>query len=127
MGPTFIKLGQIASTRSDLIPESIIKELEKLQDQVTPFSYQEVKHIIESELNIDLDQTFLSFEETPLAAASIGQVHLALLTTGERIAVKVQRPTIAETIRTDLEILQNLAIMLKPASNGPSPSACAVV
>ncbi|WP_141335572.1 AarF/ABC1/UbiB kinase family protein [Paenibacillus sp. tmac-D7] len=111
LGPTFIKLGQIASTRSDLIPESIIKELEKLQDQVTPFSYQEVKHIIESELNIDLDQTFLSFEETPLAAASIGQVHLALLTTGERIAVKVQRPTIAETIRTDLEILQNLAIM----------------
>lgn len=111
LGPTFIKLGQIASTRADLIPESIISELEKLQDQVAPFSYTEAQDILEAELKLELDSTFASFEQTPLAAASIGQVHFARLHTGEKVAVKIQRPGIDKTIRTDLEILQNLAVL----------------
>ncbi|WP_274649333.1 ABC1 kinase family protein [Paenibacillus humicola] len=109
LGPAFVKLGQIASTRPDLIPEDIIKELEKLQDQVDPFPFDEVRQIIESELKAPMDTLFAAFEETPLAAASIGQVHFAILDSGERVAVKIQRPSIAETIRTDLEILENLA------------------
>lgn len=111
LGPTFIKLGQIASTRSDLVPEPIRKQLEKLQDQVPPFPFHEVRDVLETELSIDLDLTFSEFQEAPLAAASIGQVHLAYLQTGERVAIKIQRPAIMETIRTDLEILQNLAML----------------
>ncbi|WP_248928856.1 ABC1 kinase family protein [Paenibacillus hamazuiensis] len=111
LGPTFIKLGQIASTRSDIIPGPILKELEKLQDQVPPFSFHEVRDILEAELGIEVDHTFARFDKKPVAAASIGQVHLALLHTGEQVAVKIQRPDIAVTIRTDLEILQNLAVL----------------
>ncbi len=111
LGPTFVKLGQIASTRPDLIPEEIVRELEKLQDQVPPFSFQEVRDIVQEELGDELDHIFQHFEDNPLAAASIGQVHRAVLRSGEKVAVKVQRPNIAGVIETDLEILQDLAIL----------------
>jgi ubiquinone biosynthesis protein len=111
LGPTFVKLGQIASTRSDLIPPSILKELEKLQDNVLPFSFQEVRAIAQAELGIELEQAFTSFDTEPVAAASIGQVHIGTLHSGERVAVKIQRPGIDYTVRTDLAILQNLAVL----------------
>lgn len=111
LGPTYVKAGQIASTRSDLIPKSIVKELEKLQDEVEPFPFHEAKAIVEAELNEQLERAFASFDDVPVASASIGQVYIAILNTGERVAVKVQRPAIAETIRTDLAILQHLAIL----------------
>ncbi|BDG47372.1 AarF/ABC1/UbiB kinase family protein [Parageobacillus sp. KH3-4] len=111
LGPTFVKLGQIASTRPDLLPEEIIRELEKLQDQVSPFSFEEVRNIVQKELGADLNQIFRQFADVPLAAASIGQVHQAILHSGEKVAVKVQRPNIANVIETDLEILQDLAIL----------------
>jgi ubiquinone biosynthesis protein len=111
LGPTFVKLGQIASTRPDLIPEEIVRELEKLQDQVPPFAFQEVRAIIQEELGEELDHIFQHFEAIPLAAASIGQVHRAVLRSGEKVAVKVQRPNIAGVIETDLEILQDLAVL----------------
>lgn len=111
LGPTFVKLGQIASTRPDLIPDHIIYELEKLQDQVPPFSFSDVRRIVETELGGPLEVLFRSFADTPLAAASLGQVHHAVLPSGQAVAVKVQRPHISARIETDLEILQDLAVM----------------
>ncbi|MCL6571640.1 MAG: AarF/ABC1/UbiB kinase family protein [Bacillus sp. (in: Bacteria)] len=109
LGPTFIKIGQIASTRPDIIPAEIVHELVKLQDQVPPFSFEEVKRIVEQEFVEPMENLYAEFSETPLAGASIGQVHYAVLLTGERVAVKIQRPRINEVIETDLEILQDLA------------------
>ncbi|WP_042457312.1 ABC1 kinase family protein [Neobacillus dielmonensis] len=109
LGPTFIKIGQIASTRPDIIPKEIIEELVKLQDQVSAFPFAEVKKIVETEFADSLENCFASFNEIPIAAASIGQVHDAVLLTGERVAVKIQRPNIDLVIGTDLEILQDLA------------------
>lgn len=111
LGPTFVKMGQIASTRPDLIPKDIICELEKLQDHVSSFSFYDVKRIIEQELDATIDDVFERFHEDPLAAASIGQVHYAVLNSGERVAVKIQRPNIRNIIKTDLEILQELSIL----------------
>ncbi|KYG26000.1 ABC1 kinase family protein [Alkalihalobacillus trypoxylicola] len=110
LGPTFIKLGQISSTRPDLFSQEIISELEKLQDHVSPFSFSEVKEIIAKELGVhEISEIFDDFDEIPLGSASIGQVHRARLKTGERVAVKIQRPNIEQDMRTDLEILQELA------------------
>ncbi len=109
LGPTFIKFGQILSTRHDLIPEEHIKELSKLQDRVPPFSYQEAKKAIEKELQKNLDEVFISFDPEPIAAASIGQVHRARLREGDEVAVKVMRPGIEEMVETDLFILMGLA------------------
>ncbi|KLU64596.1 putative protein kinase UbiB [Desulfosporosinus acididurans] len=111
LGPAYIKIGQIASTRADIFPEEIIEELEKLQDNVPPFSFQEVHRIIEEELGSPVEEIFSMFEKTAVAAASIGQVHLAQLRTGEKVAVKVQRPNIKDLIDTDLEILLDLATL----------------
>jgi len=109
LGPTFVKMGQIASTRPDIIPKDIIQELVKLQDQVPPFAFTEVRKIIEEELGETLETAFSMFNETPVAAASIGQVHTAKLLTGEKVAVKILRPTVKNLIETDLEILQDLS------------------
>lgn len=109
LGPTFIKLGQIASTRPDIIPMEIIRELEKLLDSVPSFSYAEAKEIVESELGAPISERFASFSETPLAAASIGQVHRAVLNSGEEVVVKIRRPHVQTQIETDLEILIDLA------------------
>jgi ubiquinone biosynthesis protein len=109
LGPTFIKLGQIASTRPDLLPPGIISQLVRLQDNVPPFSYSEAVHIIEEELGASIGELFAEFPETPLAAASIGQVYHAVLKNGTHTAVKVQRPNIQRTIETDLDILAELA------------------
>ena len=113
LGPTFIKIGQIASTRRDLIPSEIAKELEKLQDQVSSFPFQQVREIVEMELGETLESLFHKFDETPVASASIGQVHHARLKTGERVAIKVQRPDITTIVETDLEILDDLARLME--------------
>jgi len=109
LGPTFVKFGQIASTRPDLLPADIIEELVKLQDSVPPIPYQEAAAVLEAELGAPVDELFARFEKTPVAAASIGQVHLARLPDGRAVAVKIQRPNIQEQIETDLEILDNLS------------------
>ncbi len=108
LGPTFIKLGQIASTRNDLFPLYLIKELERLQNQVPPFPYKQVQASIEGELGASIETLFTYFEKEPLATASIGQVHQAVLHSGEDVAVKVQRPEIDQVIHTDLAILHDL-------------------
>lgn len=109
LGPTYVKLGQIASTRTDLLPAAIISELEKLQDDVPGFSFSEVRTLLKEELGADLEELFQQFDPEPLAAASIGQVHRAQLKTGQQVAVKIQRPGIIAIIETDLEILRKLA------------------
>ena len=109
LGPTFVKLGQILSTRPDLIPQNYIIELQKLQDEVPPFSYAQVNQMIKRELVADILKIFKSFEQKPLAAASLGQVHQAILEDGDKAVVKVQRPDIEKVIETDLDILFDLA------------------
>lgn len=112
LGPAYIKIGQIASTRADIIPPDILRELEKLQENVPSFSFAEVREIIEEELGSPLEDIFSQFDEEVIAAASIGQVHRARLrATGEQVAVKVQRPRIKAMIETDLEILMDLATL----------------
>lgn len=109
LGPTFVKLGQAASTRSDIIPDNIVVELQKLQDRVEPFGYDDVKSIIEAELGEPVEGLFASFEREPMASASIGQVHGATLPDGTRVAVKVQRPGVREQVETDLDIVMTQA------------------
>lgn len=113
LGPTFIKLGQILSTRPDLIPYDFIKELARLQDKVPSFSYGEVCQVLAAELGGPPESFFQEFERQPCAAASIGQVHRARLFTGEEVVVKVQRPGIREIIETDLEIMLHLASLME--------------
>lgn len=113
LGPTFIKLGQIASTRRDLIPEEIALELELLQDHVASFSFAQVQEIIEEELGDTFENLFLEFNQEPLATASIGQVHRACLRSGECVAVKIQRPDIGQLVETDLEILDDIARIME--------------
>lgn len=109
LGPTFIKLGQIAGSRRDLVPKEIAQELEKLQDEVEPFSYQSVKEVFLEEIGAIPEEIFASFDKDPTATASIGQVHIAELETGEKVAIKVQRPEIEKNVYTDLEILKDIA------------------
>ncbi|ARD48223.1 ABC transporter [Sporosarcina sp. P37] len=113
LGPTFIKLGQIASGRRDLVPEEIAAELEKLQDHVESFPYEVVQEIIEYQLGAPIDELFMEFDKEPLASASIGQVHTARLPGGELVAVKIQRPNIQRQVNTDLAILHDLAGFLE--------------
>jgi len=113
LGPTFIKFGQIMSTRPDLIPPAYIAELEKLQDTVAPAPWEAIKQEIEEELGAPLDEVFASLETEPVAAASLAQVHHATLPGGEDVVVKVQRPNIEGIIETDLEILFDLARLLQ--------------
>lgn len=111
LGPAFIKLGQLASTRADLLPEPIIRELVKLQDQVPPFSSETARGILEQELDTSLEDILVRFDDVPLAAASIGQVHLGKLHSGEMVAIKIQRPGVNRIIRRDLDILRELTAM----------------
>jgi ubiquinone biosynthesis protein len=108
LGPTFVKFGQIISTRTELLPPEMIDELKKLQDHAKPIPYTEVRAMLEENCP-DIDLWFSSIDEIPVASASIGQVHRAYLTDGTPVAIKVQRPGIAEIIETDLSILQSLA------------------
>ena len=113
LGPTYIKLGQILSTRPDLVPVDFIKELSKLQDNVPSSPFSEVSKIIESELGAPPEDIFEFFEKAPLASASIGQVYRATLKDGEEVAVKVQRPGIKKIIEVDLEIMLHLATLME--------------
>ncbi len=113
LGPTFVKTGQILSTRSDLIPPDFITELEKLQDRVAALRFETVKQQIERELGRSLEELFAEFDPEPLAAASIGQVHRAVLPGGREVIVKVQRPDIEKIIDVDLEILYDVARFLE--------------
>ena len=113
LGPTFVKLGQVMSTRPDLLPPSYVAELVKLQDTVPPVEWEPIKARIESELGAGMDELFATFDPAPIAAASLAQVHAATLPDGDQIVVKVQRPDIQKTIETDLEILFDLARLLQ--------------
>ncbi len=111
LGPTFIKLGQFLSTRADILPPNYIKEFSKLQDSVPPFSFEEVTEEVRRELGRDIGELFSSFDPTPIAAASIAQVHRARLLSGEDVVVKVRRPGIQDQVETDIEALMLLAIV----------------
>ncbi len=113
LGPTFIKLGQVLSTRPDLIPPAYITELSKLQDTVPPEPWEPIRQQIESELGESVEKLFADLKEEPLAAASLAQVHPATLHDGMPVVVKVQRPGIEEIINVDLEILQDVAQLLE--------------
>ncbi len=116
LGPCFIKLGQIASTRNDVIPADIIAELKKLQDEVPPISFEEIKKAIEASLGAPLETIYKRFDEKPLATASIGQVHRALLATPEgdvEVVVKVQRPKVQEIVTRDVELLHIMAAAIE--------------
>lgn len=118
LGPSFIKLGQIMSTRNDLLPPDVIAELKKLQDDVPPVPFEDIKKVVEASLGAPLDQVFVSFDEKPLATASIGQVHRAVLATpdGEQqVVVKVQRPNVGVTVQRDLELLHIMAAAVERA------------
>ncbi|HEX5708187.1 MAG TPA: AarF/UbiB family protein [Pyrinomonadaceae bacterium] len=109
MGPTFIKLAQLLSTRSDLLPIPYLEALARLQDKVEPFSFGEVEQIVASELGVKISKAFSEFDSKPIAAASLGQVHGARMRDGRPVVVKVQRPAIRERIAQDLETLAEMA------------------
>ena len=109
LGPTFAKLGQILSTRPDLLPPAFVRELTALQDQVTPLTERQVVEVMERELRVPWEDVFASIEPHPMAAGTIAQVHRAILVSGERVVVKVQRPNAQEEILADLGLLEQLA------------------
>jgi predicted unusual protein kinase regulating ubiquinone biosynthesis (AarF/ABC1/UbiB family) len=109
LGPTFIKVGQLFSTRADIFPIEFVEELSKLQDRVPAFSYEQTREIIEADLGKPIHTLFRSFEPVPLAAASLGQVHRAQLHNGEEVVVKVQRPGLQSLFTIDLTILKGIA------------------
>jgi ubiquinone biosynthesis protein len=109
LGPTFVKLGQLLSTRPDLLPASFLTELAHLQDALSPIPGPVIKGLVEQELGAPLDSLFATFDLSPLASASIGQAHAATLPDGTEVVVKVRRPGVVERIDEDLEILQNVA------------------
>jgi ubiquinone biosynthesis protein len=109
LGPTFVKFGQLLSTRPDVVPPDIVVELRGLQDDVRPFPFEQAERMVEEELGNTLERLFLDFEPAPVAAASIGQVHRATLPNGRRVAVKVQRPGAPQKIEADLGLLYQAA------------------
>ncbi len=112
LGPTFVKLGQLLSTRVELLPRSYLDALARLQDEVEPFGFGEVERIVTSELGVGVSKAFSEFESTPIASASLGQVHLARLRDGRQVAVKVQRPNIREQMAEDFDALSDIAEFL---------------
>jgi ubiquinone biosynthesis protein len=113
LGPTFVKFGQLLSMRPDILPPDIIAELRGLQDDVRPFSYEEVERVIQEDLGLPIERLFLEFDREPIAAASIGQVHRAVLPNGHKVAVKVQRPGAPEQIEADVGLLYQAARIVK--------------
>ncbi len=109
LGPTFVKFGQLLSTRPDIVPPDILVELQSLQDDVRPFPYEDVERVIREDLGLSVSQLFTDFDPTPIAAASIGQVHSATLPNGTRVAVKVQRPNAPRQVEADLALLYQAA------------------
>jgi len=112
MGPTFVKLGQVLSSRADLLPEAYLKALARLQDRVKTFPYAEVEKIVESELGVRISKAFSRFDPEPIAGASLGQVHTAALRDGFEVVVKVQRPGVSEQLVEDFEVLGQIAALL---------------
>src|SRR5258708_23308082 len=104
MGPTYVKFGQVLSTRPDVVPPEYIAALESLQDQVEPFSFADVETIVEEELGVRISKAFDTFEAKPLAAASLGQVHRSVLRDARELVVKVPRPNVREQVRKELEV-----------------------
>lgn len=117
MGPTFVKLGQVLSSRPDLMPEAYIEALTRLQDDVKPFSFAEVEEIVQSELGVRISKGFSHFEAEPLAAASLGQVHRATLRDGRDVVVKVQRPGIRRQIAEDFQAIEEIVELLMKHSH----------
>jgi ubiquinone biosynthesis protein len=109
LGPTFVKFGQLLSTRPDIVPVDIVHELVKLQDRVKPFPFATVEQVISEDLGLTLSRAFESFDPEPLASASIGQVHAAVLPGGDRVVVKIQRPEAARQVRRDIDLLYQFA------------------
>jgi len=123
LGPTFVKLGQMLSTRPDILPANFITEFENLQNRVAPMPSEVARQIIESELKKPISEFFSSFDDQPLAAASLAQVHRATVN-GEEVVVKVQRPNITQIIEVDLEIMNFLAMLMErylPAAYAINP------
>lgn len=112
LGPTFVKIGQLLSTRGDLLPPAFLEPLGRLQDQVAPVPVEEIKKVVEEELGVRISKAFAEFDEKPLAAASLGQVHRACLRDGRKVAVKVQRPGIRAEIGADLDSLEQIGEFL---------------
>ena len=113
LGPTFIKLGQLLSTRADLLPSTYLEALARLQDNVDPFSFDEVERIVQDELGVRLSKAFRTFEPSPIAAASLGQVHRAVMRDGREVAVKVQRPNVHDQVVKDLDALDEVAALMQ--------------
>ena len=113
LGPTFVKFGQLLSTRPDLVPLDIVDELRKLQDDVSPVPFAEIERVIEEDLGLTVARAFPEFDETPIAAASIGQVHRATLPNGEDVVVKVQRPNAPRQIESDLKLMRSAARLVR--------------
>ncbi|MGB2953453.1 MAG: AarF/UbiB family protein [Gaiellaceae bacterium] len=113
LGPTFVKFGQLLSTRPDVVPPDLILELQRLQDSVTPFRYADVERVVEEDLGNSIERLFVEFDEQPVAAASIGPVHRAILPNGRVVAVKVQRPEAPRQIEADVALLYQVARLAK--------------
>ena len=113
LGPTFVKMGQALSTRSDILPHDVLEELSKLQDRVPPFSAEKAKLILEQELGKPCDRVFSKFQDEPLAAGSIGQVHYAVLGIDQEVAIKIQRPGIHKLIEVDIQIMHHMATLME--------------
>ncbi|MEO6847521.1 MAG: AarF/UbiB family protein, partial [Chthoniobacterales bacterium] len=121
LGPTFVKFGQILSSRRDLITDEYFEQLQRLQDEVPPFPSKEARKIIEKEMNRPIDEVFSTFQDEPIGCASIAQVHKAILKDGTTVAIKVQRPDIEKVIELDMAILIDLARFIE--KHAPEASA----
>src|SRR5688572_26490116 len=111
LGPTFVKLGQVLSVRPDILPRDVLTEFESLQDRVPPMTEDDVRAVVEHELQLPMEQVFEHFDPVPLGSASIAQVHRARLVGGQEVAVKLQRRGIGRTIQSDVSILYSLATL----------------
>src|SRR5689334_18867263 len=113
LGPSFVKFGQLLSTRPDVVPADILVELRQLQDQAAPVPFEEVEKVLVAELGAPLEDLFAEFDPVPVAAASIGQVHRARLPNGDQVAVKVQRPAAEAQVEADIALLYQLARLVR--------------